>query len=78
MEIDFFVRDSNYLIPIEVKASDNATRSLSKIIDNGGKYPDIKYGIKLCNRNIGFNGLFYTFTYFLGFLLRRFLTESSK
>lgn len=78
MEIDFFVRDSNCLIPIEVKASDNATRSLNKIIDNGGKYPDIKYGIKLCNRNIGFNGLFYTFPYFLGFLLRRFLNEGSK
>ena len=39
------------------------------------KYKDIKYGIKLCNKNIGFNGKFYTFLYFLTFLLKRFLKE---
>ena len=63
VEMDFFLRDRDSLIPIEVKASDNATKSLKKLIDNE-KYSDIKYGIKLCNKNIGFNGQFYTYSYF--------------
>lgn len=74
LEMDFFVRDTNYLIPVEVKASDNSTISLNNLIDND-KYKDIKYGIKLCNKNIGFNGKFYTFPYFLTFLLKRYLNE---
>lgn len=73
LEMDFFVRDAQSLVPIEVKATDNATRSLVRLTAHDGKYPDIRYGIKLCNKNIGFNGSFYTFPYFLTFLLRRFL-----
>ncbi len=38
-------------------------------------YPDIKYGVKLGYKNIGFNGQFYTFPYFLTFLLKRFLKD---
>lgn len=74
IEMDFFVRDKNSLIPVEVKANDNSTTSLNKLIDDK-KYKDIKYGIKLCNKNIGFNGKFYTFPYFLTFLLKKFLKE---
>ena len=74
IEMDFFIRDKNSLIPIEVKANDNSTISLKNLIDSD-KYKDIKYGIKLCNKNIGFNGKFYTFPYFLTFLLKRFLKE---
>lgn len=73
-EMDFFVRDTKSLIPIEVKANDNPTASLNSMI-NSYKYNDIKYGIKLCNKNIGFNGKFYTFPYFLTFLLKRYLKE---
>ena len=73
-EMDFFVRDTKSLIPVEVKANDNATASLNNLIDND-KYKDIKYGIKLYNKNIGFNGKFYTFPYFLTFLLKRYLKE---
>jgi predicted AAA+ superfamily ATPase len=76
LEIDFFIRNIDSLIPIEVKAQDGATRSLNKILDN--KYADIKFGIKLCNKNIGFNGAFYTFPYFLGFLLKRFIRTLDK
>lgn len=68
------VRDKNSLIPVEVKANDNSTTSLNKLIDDK-KYKDIKYGIKLCNKNIGFNGKFYTFPYFLTVLLKKFLKE---
>ena len=75
LEMDFFIRDKNSLIPIEVKANDNSTVSLNNLID-GNKYKDIKYGIKLCNKNIGFNGKFYTFPYFLTFLLKKYINEN--
>ena len=72
LEMDFFLRDADSLIPVEVKASDNATVSLNNLIKSNA-YPDIKYGLKLCHKNIGFNGKFYTFPYFCSFLLRRWL-----
>lgn len=74
IEMDFFVRDKDSLIPVEVKANDGATISLNNLIDNE-KYKDIKYGIKLGYKNIGFNGKFYTFPYFLTFLLKKYLCE---
>lgn len=74
IEMDFFVRDAHSLIPVEVKATDSSTVSLNNLITKD-KYSDIKYGIKLCEKNIGFNGQFYTFPYFLSFLLKRFLKE---
>lgn len=73
VELDFMVRDADSLVPLEVKASDATPRSLVKMTD--GRIPDIHYGVKLCGSNIGFNGQFYTFPYFLTFLLRRFLAE---
>ena len=72
--MDFFVRDSDSLIPVEVKANDSSTPSLNSLIDNED-YADIRYGIKLANKNLGFNGKFYTIPYFLAFLLKRFLRE---
>ena len=74
IEIDFFVRDASTLIPIEVKSNDNPTSSLNKVISDKN-FSDIKYGIKLGYKNIGFNGKFYTFPYFLTFLLKRFLLD---
>ena len=74
IEMDFFVRDANSLVPIEVKAIDGATASLNHLID-WSSYPDIHYGIKFGYKNIGWNGKFYTFPYFLVFLLRRFLKD---
>lgn len=74
IEMDFMVRDANSLIPVEVKANDQATASLNKLIKSD-KYYDIHFGIKLANKNIGYNEHFYTFPYFLAFLLKRFLKE---
>ena len=74
LEIDFMVRDRDSLVPVEVKATDGATISLRNLIQKDA-YPDIRYGIKFGYKNIGFNGQFYTFPYFLGFLLKRFLAE---
>ena len=72
LEMDFFIRDKDSLIPVEVKSNDNTAVSLNNLIDSNN-YKDIKYGIKLCNKNIGFNGKFYTFPYFMAFLLKRYL-----
>lgn len=73
VDIDFIVRNADSLIPVEVKSGNNATKSLVKL--TSGKVNDIRFGVKLCNKNIGFNGQFFTFPYFLTFMLRRFLRE---
>lgn len=72
IEMDFFVRDAQTVVPVGVKANDNSTPSLNRLIEDS-KFLDIKYGIKLCYKNIGFNGKFYTFPYFLTFLLKRWI-----
>lgn len=77
LEMVFFVRDANSLVPVEVKANDGATGSLNKLLSED-KYPDVRYGIKLGYKNIGFNGKFYTFPYFLTFLLKRFLANGNQ
>ena len=74
VEMDFFVRDADSLIPVEVKAKDRTTASLNNLI-KWDSYPEVKYGIKFGYKNIGWNGSFYTFPYFLAFLLKRFLKE---
>ena len=74
VEMDFFIRDADSLVPVEVKAQDNATTSLKNLIEKE-KYADIHYGIKLCVKNIGFNGKFYTFPYFCTFMLKRYMLE---
>lgn len=75
LEMDFFVRDAQNLIPVEVKSKDGATASLNHLID-WPSFPDISYGVKFGYKNIGWEGKFYTFPYFLAFLLKRFLKEA--
>ena len=77
LEMDFFVRDADSLIPVEVKAKDGATASLNNLI-KWDSYPDVHYGIKFGYKNIGWNGTFYTFPYFLAFLLKRFLADPHR
>ena len=74
LEIDFVVRDRDSLVPVEVKATDGPVISLNHMIDMD-RFADVHYGIKFGLRNIGYNGKFYTFPYFLGFFLKRFLRE---
>ena len=77
VEMDFFIRDADSLVPVEVKAQDSATASLRNLIEKD-KYSDIHYGIKLCAKNIGFNGKFYTFPYFCSFMLKRYFKEFNQ
>lgn len=72
LEMDFFIRDTQNMIPVEVKARIGATPSLNKLI-NSNSFPDIKWGIKLSHQNIGFNGIIYTFPYCCSFLLKRWI-----
>jgi hypothetical protein len=73
-EVEFFVRDANNLIPIDVKAADGKMKSVKSFIEDE-KISDINFGIKLAEKNVGFANNIYTFPYFLTFLLKRFLSE---
>ena len=44
IKMDFFIRDSSSLVPVEVKATDNATISLKNLIEKE-KYKEIAYGV---------------------------------
>ncbi|MCR4652143.1 MAG: hypothetical protein K5744_00400 [Eubacterium sp.] len=74
MEEDFFVRTQNELIPVEVKANKNQSKSLSALIKNE-KYSDISYGIKFGNYNVGYSNNIYTFPYFCAFKLKEYLKK---
>lgn len=73
-EVEFFVRDAYNLIPIDVKATDGKVKSIKSFIEDKN-IKDINFGIKLAEKNIGFENNIYTFPYFLTFLLKRFLSE---
>ena len=71
LEEDFFVRTSDALVPVEVKATNSRSKSLLTLIKSE-KYTDISYGIKFAGGNIGFANNIYTFPYFC-ILLKRYM-----
>lgn len=73
LEADFFVRSKNELIPVEVKAGNNSAKSMQNLIRNS-RHPDVKHGIKLCAGNVGVGNDVYTFPYFCGFLMKRYIS----
>lgn len=73
LEEDFFVRTTDELLPVEVKANGNNSKSMRTLIESK-HYPDIRKGIKLSDSNIGYNNNILTFPYFCAFLLKRFLS----
>lgn len=73
LEEDFFIRDTDSLIPVEAKARSGKSQSMKTLI-NGEKYSDVHWGIKLSSNNIGYDNNIYTFPYFCAFLLRDWLT----
>lgn len=74
LEEDFFVRSRNDLVPVEVKAGKNRSKSLRTLIQSE-RYPEITYGIKFAAANIGYENDIYTFPYFCLFLLKEFLKK---
>ena len=73
LEEDFFVRTKDELVPVEVKANNNRSRSLRKLISSDS-YSDIHWGIKLADSNIGIEDGICTFPYFCTFLLKKYLS----
>ncbi|MBR1792382.1 MAG: ATP-binding protein [Bacteroidales bacterium] len=74
LEMDFFLRDGESVVPVEVKAKSGASPSLNSLV-SGKAYPHIHYGIKLSAQNVGFANSIYTIPYYCSFLLSRWLKE---
>ena len=72
LEEDFFVRTTDSLVPVEVKAGNTKSKSLNMLV-NGKGYEDIRFGLKLCAGNIGYENNIYTLPYFCAFVLRKWL-----
>lgn len=74
LEMDFFIRSAASLIPVEVKVKDGRAKSMKTLI-RSDHYPDIRYGFKMSQKNIGHEGSVYSFPYFCAFLLKRFMKD---
>jgi len=74
LEEDFFVRNTNNLIPVEVKADNGRSKSLRQLITSE-KYGDITCGIKMANRNVSFENDVLTMPHACAFLLKRSLSR---
>lgn len=72
LEMDFFVRTTDELIPVEVKAGNTVSKSLRKLVESD-KYDTVHSGIKLARTNVGRSVSFLTIPYFCTFLLKRYL-----
>lgn len=77
LEEDFFIRSRSHLIPIEVKATNGRSKSLSTLIKSE-RYKDIEAGIKLAGGNIGVKNNIYTFPLFCASLLRDFIKNTTE
>jgi len=68
------VRCGNDLVPIEVKAGNNQSKSLKALIGNE-KYRDVRWGVKIVNGNVGFANGTMTVPQWCAFLLPRYLGQ---
>lgn len=73
LQEEFFVRYKDFLVPIEVKAGNNNSKSLSTMIKSDN-YKEIRFGIKIVRGNIGFASGICTFPHFCAFLIKDFLS----
>ncbi len=74
LQEEFLVRYHDDLVPIEVKAGNNQSKSLSTLIKKGD-YPEIRFGIKIVKGNIGFDSNICTFPHFCAFLIKEFFSS---
>ena len=74
LEMDFFVRRHDDLVPVEVKAKSGRAQSLKTLLKNE-RYKDIRWGIKLHGGNVGWSNGILTLPYYVTFLLDRYLSE---
>lgn len=74
LEMDFFLRCRDRLVPVEVKAENARGKSLRTLID-GEHYPDVAWGVKIVNGNVGWDRRILTIPQWCAFLLPRLLRE---
>jgi len=77
LEMDFFIRSGEDLVPIEVKAGNNQSKSLKALIGND-KYHDVRWGVKIVDGNVGFMNGIMTVPQWCAFLLPRYLVGLRK
>ncbi|MBR4616991.1 MAG: DUF4143 domain-containing protein [Kiritimatiellae bacterium] len=69
LEMDFFARSADCVVPIEVKAENSRSKSLRTLIDRD-VYKDIRWGIKLVNGNVGYENRILTLPQWCAFMLK--------
>lgn len=77
LEMDFFLRSGECLVPVEVKSENGQSKSLKTLIESD-HYPDIRWGVKLVHGNIGFVNHVRTIPHWCAFLLPRLLKDWSE
>lgn len=70
LQEEFFVRYKDYLVPIEMKAGGDNSKSLSALIQSDN-YPEIRFEIKIAKGNIGFDSSVCAFLTLLRFPYQR-------
>ena len=76
LEMDFFLRSGDDLVPVEVKSGNTKAKSLRTLLDST-HYKDIRWGIKLVRGNVGFDKGVLTVPQWCAFFLRRLTKEPS-
>lgn len=61
LEVEFLIEHQGAVVPIEVKASNNSTASLNRILER----PDIPFGYKFIAGNVGVNGKKITLPHYM-------------
>ena len=74
LEEDFFLRTRSNIVPIEVKATDGRSKSLRTLIDSD-HYPDIAFGVKIAEKNIGVENGIRTIPHFCAYLVKDWLSQ---
>jgi uncharacterized protein len=77
LEMDFFLRSGDCLVPVEVKSENARGKSLRTLIASD-RYKDIRWGVKLVNGNVGFENQILTMPQWSAFLLPRLLKSASQ
>jgi len=76
LEMDFFLRSGDDLVPVEVKSENARGKSLRTLVASD-HYKDIRWGIKLVNGNVGFENGILTLPQWCAFLLTRLVKDES-
>ena len=77
LEMDFFLRSGENLVPVEVKSGNAKAKSMRTLIDSE-HYKDIKWGIKLVRGNVGFSNGVLTIPHWCAFFLRRLVKDRAS